>query len=96
MYNLYLMDMTYRLIPGCLLALCAIFIAGCEPKLLNMAWSWGSLSLCGIIILVLDVIAIVEIAGSSRNTVDKFIWILFIVFAPFLGLVCYYIFADRS
>ncbi|MXX97801.1 MAG: PLDc_N domain-containing protein [Rhodothermaceae bacterium] len=61
-----------------------------------MAWSWGSLSLCSIIILVLDVIAIVEIAGSSRNTVDKLIWILFIVFAPFLGLVCYYIFADRS
>lgn len=90
------MDMTYRVIPGYLLALCTIFIAGCELELLNMARSWESLSCCGLIILILDVIAIVEIVGSSRSTGGKLIWIFFIVCAPLLGLVCYYIFADRS
>lgn len=90
------MDMTYRVIPGYLLALCTIFIAGCEPKLLNMASSWESLSVCGIIILVLDVIAIVEVANSSRSIGGKLIWIFFIACAPLLGLICYYIFADRS
>lgn len=89
-------DMTRRVIPGYLLPLCAIFIAGCEPELLNMASSWESLSCCGLIILVLDVIAIVQVVGSSRSTGGKLIWIFFIVCAPFLGLVCYYIFADRS
>ena len=88
--------MTYRVIPGYLLVLCAIFIAGCEPELLNMADSWQSLSCCGLIVLILDVIAIVEVVGSSRNITEKLIWIFFIVCAPFLGLLCYYIFADRS
>ncbi|MXY08877.1 MAG: hypothetical protein F4Y61_09550 [Rhodothermaceae bacterium] len=48
------------------------------------------------IILILDIIAIIEIAGSSRDTTAKFIWILFIVLAPFMGLIAYYVFADRS
>ncbi|MCY4158812.1 MAG: PLDc N-terminal domain-containing protein [Bacteroidetes bacterium] len=53
-----------------------------------MADSWQSLSCCGLIILILDVIAIVEILGSSRSAVRKIVWIVFILFAPFLGLIC--------
>lgn len=88
--------MSHRIIPGYLLALCTIFISGCEPELLNMASSWESLSCCSLIILIMDVIAVVEIAGSRRNPAEKIIWILFIVFAPLLGLFCYYFFAERS
>ena len=79
-----------------MLALCVLFIAGCEPALLSMADSWRSLSCCGLIVLILDVIAIIEVAGSSRGAGGKLIWILFIVFAPLLGLICYYVFASRS
>ncbi len=61
-----------------------------------MADSWKGLSCCGLIILVLDIIAIIEIAGSSRETASKLIWILFIIFAPTIGLIVYYIFANRS
>ncbi|MCY4205560.1 MAG: PLD nuclease N-terminal domain-containing protein [Bacteroidetes bacterium] len=88
--------MIHQVLPPSILTLCALFIAGCEPRLLTMADSWQSLSCCGLIILILDVIAIVEILGSSRSAVRKIVWIVFILFAPFLGLICYYIFADRS
>ncbi len=88
--------MTVRSIPGYFIAICAVFVAGCEPDLLNMANSWGSLSCCSLIVVIMDIIAIVEIIGSRRNTAEKLIWILFIVFAPFLGFFCYYIFANRS
>ncbi len=88
--------MNYRVIPSAIFVLSAILLAGCEQNLIEMASSWESLGCCGLIILVLDIIAIVEIAGSSRTTGAKLIWILFIVFVPFLGLIGYYVFADRS
>lgn len=88
--------MNHRVIPPALFVLCAMLLTGCEQNLIEMASSWESLGFCGLIILVLDIIAIVEIAGSSRNTGAKLIWILFIVLVPFLGLIGYYIFADRS
>ena len=89
-------EMNRRALPSVLFVLCAVFLAGCGENLIDMASSWESLGCCGIIILVLDIIAIIEVAGSSRNTTAKFIWILFIVLVPFLGLIGYYIFADRS
>ncbi len=89
-------EMNRRALPSVLFVLCAVFLAGCGENLLDMASSWESLGCCGIIILVLDIIAIIEVAGSSRNPTAKFIWILFIVLVPFLGLIGYYIFADRS
>lgn len=46
----------------------------------------------GILILVLDIIAIVEIFKSSKDTIHKLLWSLFILFAPLLGLLVYYFF----
>ncbi len=92
----YLMDMNFQVTPSYFLAFCAIFMAGCEPRLLNMASSWESLSCCGLIVLILDVIAIIEVAGSSRTTAGKVIWIFLILCTPVLGLIFYYTFANRS
>ncbi|MCY4224568.1 MAG: PLD nuclease N-terminal domain-containing protein [Bacteroidetes bacterium] len=61
-----------------------------------MVSSLQNLSFCGLIIVILDIVAIVEIVRSSRATSDKLLWILFILFAPLLGLICYYLFANRS
>ena len=88
--------MSHRVIPSALFVLNAMFLTGCGDSLVEMAMNWEFLGCCGLIILILDIIAIVEIAGSSRDTTAKFIWIIFIVLAPFLGLIAYYVFADRS
>ena len=42
------------------------------------------------IILILDLIALVEIFGSSRGTGDKLLWALIIIFFPILGCILYY------
>ena len=88
--------MSHRVIPSALFVLCAMFLTGCGENLIGMAGSWEVLGCCGLIVLILDIIAIVEIAGSSRTTGAKFIWIIFIVLFPLLGLIAYYVFADRS
>ncbi|CAF4306287.1 unnamed protein product, partial [Rotaria sp. Silwood2] len=41
----------------------------------------------GLIILILDIIAIVDVLRSSRDVVGKLLWILLIVFFPIGGLI---------
>ena len=68
-----------------LAAVVVVSMAGCVEI--------GSLAtggLCSLIILVLDIIAIVEIAGSNRDLLGKLIWILLILFLPVIGLIIYY------
>lgn len=48
--------------------------------------------LCGLIILILDIIIIMDVLKSSRETSSKVIWILVIVFLPVLGIILYWIF----
>jgi hypothetical protein len=42
-----------------------------------------------LILLILDFIAIFEILNSTRTTVNKLLWSLFVFFFPVLGLLCY-------
>ncbi len=85
-----------RIWPTTLLAASAILLSGCEPELIDMARNSNSLGCCGLIILILDIIAIVEVAGSHRTLRGKLLWALFIVFFPILGLIIYYVFAQRN
>ncbi len=48
--------------------------------------------ICGLIVLILDIIAIIEIFGSSRDTMSKVLWIAAIFFLPVVGLILYYFF----
>jgi len=48
--------------------------------------------LIGLIILVLDILAIIEIFKSSSDTMSKLLWTLLILFFPLLGLIIYYLF----
>ncbi|CAF0720832.1 unnamed protein product [Adineta ricciae] len=43
----------------------------------------------GLIVLILDIIAAVEILRSGKSMVEKLLWILFIVFCPIIGLIVY-------
>jgi hypothetical protein len=45
----------------------------------------------GIIILVLDIMAIYDVLVGRRPALHKFLWILLIIIFPVLGLILYYL-----
>ncbi len=47
--------------------------------------------LLGLIILVLDIIAIVDAARSSLETAKKVLWIVLIIILPIIGLILYFL-----
>jgi len=47
--------------------------------------------LLGLIILVLDIIAIVDAIKSSMDTGKKVLWILLILILPIIGLILYFL-----
>ncbi len=51
---------------------------------------------CGLIILVMDIIAVIEVLGSRRSLLGKLFWIILIVAFPVLGFFLYFFFADRT
>jgi hypothetical protein len=48
-------------------------------------------SLLGLVILVLDVIAIIDAVKSSLVTSKKVLWIILILLLPVIGLILYYL-----
>ena len=48
-------------------------------------------SLLGIIILILEIIAIIDVLKSSRDTGKKILWIALIIILPVIGLILYYL-----
>ena len=49
-------------------------------------------SLIGLVILVLDILAIVKIVDSKLETDRKILWTAIIILLPVLGLVVWYLF----
>lgn len=47
--------------------------------------------LVGLIILILDIIAIVEILQSGRAVGEKLLWILLILILPLIGVLLYFL-----
>ena len=47
---------------------------------------------CTLIVLILDIVAVIEVFGSSKDTMSKVLWILAIFFMPVVGLILYYFF----
>jgi len=68
----------------------ALTLTGCGPSLVDRAKS--PFGLLGLIVLILDIWAIVEVAKSKKSTGGKLLWILLIVFFPVGGLILYWIF----
>ncbi len=48
-------------------------------------------SLVGLLILVLDVVALVSLLKSGADTTTKILWLLLIVLLPVLGMILYFV-----
>lgn len=87
-----MLDRSARWLPAVLFSFLAVVFAGCAGgNLLELAGRWETLGCCGLIILILDIIAIIELAGSTKDTGSKILWIALIVFFPIGGLIIYYL-----
>ncbi|MFQ5570352.1 MAG: PLD nuclease N-terminal domain-containing protein [Rhodothermales bacterium] len=86
----------YRLLSVTLCGLAAVLLTGCGgPNLferIDRFWSFGCL---GTIVVVLDIIALIEVAGSSRSLADKLLWAVLIIIFPVLGCILYYFFGRK-
>ena len=58
----------------CLLPLLAFFVAGCGPNLFEQLTDFRSLNCCGAVVVILAVIALIDLLGSSEPTVKKVTW----------------------
>jgi len=52
--------------------------------------------LLGIIVLVLDIIAIVDCVKSSFDTGKKILWIVLILVLPVVGMILYYVIGKKK
>jgi len=46
--------------------------------------------LLGVLVFVLDIIAIVSILKSSADSGTKLLWIVLVILLPFLGMILYF------
>lgn len=53
-------------------------------------------SVVGLLVFILDIIAIIDCIKSSMSTGSKLLWILLILVLPFLGMVLYFLLARKS
>lgn len=80
------------LLPSALVALMALVLAGCNTNLFNEVVNFWSLGCCAGAAIILDIVALIELAGSSKPTSTRVLWALLIIFAPYLGCILYYLF----
>ena len=90
------MSTRLRALPALALALLATAVSGCGPSnLIGGVRNPLSYGICGLIIIVLDLLAIVEVWKSSRSDGDKLLWTIVIVIFPLVGLAAYYLIARK-
>jgi hypothetical protein len=53
-------------------------------------------NLIGLLVLVLDIIAIVHILQSGLDTTKKLLWILLVLMLPVVGMVLWFAIADKK
>ncbi len=85
------------IVPFLILAGLTLFVSGCGgPNLFDSLFNFGNYGICWAIVVILDIIALVEVSGSSRSTGDKLVWAALIIFFPFLGCLLYYLVARKK
>ncbi|KAF9954557.1 hypothetical protein BGZ70_010531 [Mortierella alpina] len=53
-------------------------------------------SLLSLIVLILDLMAIIQVLNSDRPVLSKLLWCLLIFLCPIVGILIYYLFANRE
>jgi hypothetical protein len=77
-------------LPLLALGLLTAVLTGCGPNLIDRITGPVG-GICGLIIVILDIVALVNLWQSGRSQGDKILWTLLIVFFPVGGLILYYI-----
>lgn len=52
--------------------------------------------LLGLVVLVLDVIAIIDIVKSSRDAGNKILWLLIVILLPLIGMILYFLIGKKK
>ena len=88
-------DLTSRLrvAPALALTLLATAVSGCgaPSNLVRGVRNPFGYGLCGLIVIVLDIVALVEVWKSTRSDGDKLLWTIGILVFPVVGLIAYYL-----
>ena len=53
-------------------------------------------NLLGLVILVLDIVALVKLWGGSGDTGHKVLWTVLILLLPLLGMILYFAIGQKS
>lgn len=79
-----------------LLVAVVVVLSGCGGDNFGNMISSGPGGLCGLIILIADIYAFVQIAKSSADGVTKLLWALLVFFFPVGGLLIWYFFGPKG
>ena len=53
-------------------------------------------SIIGLVILILDILAIIQVVKSAMTGGKKVLWIVLILILPVIGLILYYLIGKKS
>ncbi len=87
----FLSTLTRRLSPAVLLPLLLLVVSSCSTY--N---NTGSLSVAGVIYLILAIYAIISLLRQNWSIGKKLIWGVIIWFFPILGSIIYLLFSGRT
>ena len=86
-----------RFAPAALASAFAVLLTGCGPSNLfdglRNPFGYG---VCGLVVIVLDVLALTEVYNSRRSDLDKILWAIVIVILPFVGLIAWYLIGRKK
>lgn len=54
------------------------------------------MGLIGLIVLVLDIVAIVDVLKNAKDTGQKVLWIILILVLPLVGMIAYFVVGKKK
>ncbi|MDD2679314.1 MAG: PLDc N-terminal domain-containing protein [Candidatus Omnitrophica bacterium] len=53
-------------------------------------------TLLGLVVLVLDIVAIVDLMKSAKETGKKILWVILILILPLIGMILYFLLGRKK
>lgn len=85
-----------RTLPALLVGVLSLTLAGCADRNFGELLFRGPGGICGLIILIADIWAFVQIANSTADTGAKLLWAALVFFFPVGGLLIWYFFGPKG